>query len=74
MARLKAKMIVELDYDADPATYGVETPSAAATLDENVFREDPASLVQWVLDELDSGNVDDAHLSVKVSVIEAQEE
>lgn len=67
MARLKAVMTIEVEYDVNFKDYNVESAAEAAALDENIFQEDPDSLVAWALDD------DQADVSVTVFVLDSTE-
>jgi len=67
MAKLKATLLVELEYDAPLQDYDVKTPEEAAQLDESIWKEDPVALIQWVLDEIGIyKNTSKASLDIKV--------
>jgi hypothetical protein len=63
MARLKAIMQIEIEYDADISVYEVGNIEDAAAMDEQVFHDDPVSLLDWALEGSDVSSI---NVSVKV--------
>jgi len=45
--RLQATMIVEVEYEVDPAAYGTDDPQQIVKMDQKSFSQNPANLLGW---------------------------